>query len=87
MAIEPRPRWYKNVIVNDGHSLYGSIISTLGTFVNRSASATVIKGLCTKIGMILRNGATHTTERDVISTDSVTTITRNESDCMRKARR
>ena len=87
MAIELKPESYKNVIVNDGQSLYGSIMSTLGIFVNRYTSATTIMGLCTMISMMMPNGGAHKAEGDVISNDSVTLITRNESECMRKARR
>lgn len=49
-VLEPVAGCYKGVIVIDGNSLYGSIISKLGIFIDRCASGVSLEDLSTKVG-------------------------------------
>ncbi len=48
-VLEPVPGCYRGVIVIDGNSLYGSIMSSLGVFTDRCASSSTVEGLCSKM--------------------------------------
>ena len=49
-VLEPKPGCYKGVVVIDGNSLYGSIMSRLGIFIDRCASSSTARGLAHKLG-------------------------------------
>lgn len=46
----PKSRCYKGVVVIDGNSLYGSIITKIGIFINRYTSVSPRSGLAQKLG-------------------------------------
>ena len=48
-VLEPKPGCYKGVVVIDGNSLYGSIMSKLGIFIDRCASSDSPLGLAHKL--------------------------------------
>lgn len=50
-VLEPTPGCYKGVIQIDGNSLYGSLMSKIGIFVDRCARSQTIQGLKHKIGI------------------------------------
>lgn len=52
-VLEPKPGCYKGVVVIDGNSLYGSIMSKLGIFIDRCASSRTRSGLGQKLGLDL----------------------------------
>lgn len=52
-VFEPRPGCYKGVVVIDGDSLYGSIMSGLGIFIDRCASSRTARGLSERVGQDL----------------------------------
>lgn len=50
-VLEPEPGCYKGVIQIDGNSLYGSLMSKIGIFIDRCARSKTIEGLKLKIRM------------------------------------
>lgn len=50
-VLEPEPGCYKGVIQIDGNSLYGSLMSKIGIFIDRCARSTTIEGLEKKTGL------------------------------------
>lgn len=54
-VLEPRPGCYKGVVVIDGNSLYGSIMSKVGIFIDRCMSSPTAVGLCRKLGRDLEH--------------------------------
>lgn len=48
-VLEPKPGCYKGVVVIDGNSLYGSIMSQLGIFIDRCVSSPTPRGLAEKL--------------------------------------
>lgn len=55
-VLEPEPGCYKGVIQIDGNSLYGSLMSKIGIFIDRCAKSTTIPGLEQKTGMNMPTG-------------------------------
>ncbi|KAH7001770.1 hypothetical protein B0J12DRAFT_587644, partial [Macrophomina phaseolina] len=55
-VFEPTPGCYRGVVVIDGNSLYASIMSKLGIFIDRCASSTTITGLYDKMNVPLPEG-------------------------------
>ena len=64
-VLEPKPGCYKGVVVIDGNSLYGSIMSKLGIFIDTCTSSESKHGLELKLG----RGLGHVLER--LSVDDV----------------
>lgn len=48
-VLDPKAGCYKGVVVIDGNSLYGSIMSKLGIFIDRCASSPTAQGLAHKL--------------------------------------
>ncbi|KAI6986063.1 hypothetical protein KC359_g8924 [Hortaea werneckii] len=50
-VLEPETGCYKGVVVIDGNSLYGSIMSKIGIFIDRCMSSVTAHGLVVKLGL------------------------------------
>jgi DNA polymerase elongation subunit (family B) len=69
-VFEPKPGCYKGVVVIDGDSLYGSIMSKLGIFVDRCASAGSARELAERVGRDIEQALDEMEIGDVIEHDS-----------------
>lgn len=68
-VFEPTPGCYRGVVVIDGNSLYASIMSKLGIFIDRCASSRTVMGLGEKMGVHLPEGVDGMMVGDVIDND------------------
>lgn len=78
LVLDPVPGVYKGVIMIDGNSLYGTIMSELGIFVDRCASSPTLVGLSQKMGVQLPTTA-DTLQVGDISTNDAAVVMRTKS--------
>ncbi|KAI1291212.1 hypothetical protein F5Y03DRAFT_403558 [Xylaria venustula] len=78
LVLDPIPGVYKGVIMIDGNSLYATIMSELGIFVDRCASSTTAAGLAEKMGVIIPTETKGMMVGDVIVRDSCIVMRTND---------
>ena len=69
-VFEPRPGCYKGAVVIDGNSLYGSIMSGLGIFIDRCSSSRSARDLCDRIGVDVEHDLENIEKGDVIKVNN-----------------
>lgn len=70
-VLDPKPGCYKGVVVIDGNSLYGSIMSKLGVFIDRCASSSTSSGLERKLGASLGDALDRIEIGDVVEHENL----------------
>lgn len=78
-VLDPLPRCYQGIVMMDGNSLYGSLMSQLGIFIDRCTSAPSSEELSSNIGVVLPMDAYEMEPDDVIWTDSIIMMRTDET--------